>query len=128
MKAVAVRLAATALAVSGCGALSIGGDDLTVTMHNELDHPVILEITESATGPGRPPRIAPPITIAANYDGPVTFSSPQADWSLWIAGQDGFFASSDLHGWSQQLESGELSTFRLVIQAANGEMAAETAP
>lgn len=124
MRPLAVAIAAIVL--TGCAMVGLGGDRLTVNVRNDLGRPVMLEMAGSAMdAAGHPDRIAEPINVAADHDGPVTFVSPSAEWSLWLVGQEGFFDSRDLHDWARQLESGEISTFTLVIQR-NGQLAAET--
>ena len=112
--------------LTGCAMLGTGGDRVTLDVRNDLGRPVVLEITSDAMQAAvRPARIAAPITIPANHDGPVTFASPVGTWSLRIVGDEGFFDSRDLHDWARQLKSGEISTFALVVQT-NGQLAAET--
>jgi len=119
-------LAVVALSLTGCAMLGIGGDRLTIDVRNDLGRPVLLEITADAMeAAGDPTRIADPISIAADHDGPVTFSSPASIWSLRIVDDEGFFDSRDLHDWADQLNSGEISSFTLVVQT-NGQLAAET--
>jgi hypothetical protein len=121
-----LALAMVAVFLTGCAMLGIGGDRLVIDVRNDLGRPVLLEITADAMeAAGDPTRIADPISIAADHNGPVTFSSPASTWSLRVVGDEGFFDSRDLHDWADQLESGEISAFALVVQT-NGQLAAET--
>ena len=114
--------------MTACGLPALGGDELTVPIDNNLGQNVIFEITElhpPADG-GAMRVIAPPIVVPPG-EHLVRIRSPEAEWALRRQGEDGYFDSNDLHAWLQQVETGELGAFRIIIDP-DGNLSAQTVP
>ena len=98
--------AATLLLLSGCSLLEGIDSAVTLTVHNESDAAIQLEIIEAPdSAAGRPRTIAPPIGIEPG-EHQVRVAPPMDRWAVRLQGADGFIYSDDLERRQPQLQDG----------------------
>ena|SRR5687768_6146484 len=98
--------AAIVLLVSGCGLLDGLDRAMTLTVRNESDAAIQLELIEAPdTAEGRPRTIAPPIVIEPG-EHQVRIAPPVDRWAVRLQGADGFIFSDDLERRQPQLQAG----------------------
>jgi hypothetical protein len=110
---------AVVLLASGCGLLQEVDDAVTVTVRNESDAAVQLEIIEAPDiAEGRPRTIAPAIGVEPGEQ-QVRIHPPDEQWAIRVRGTEGFLYSDDIGRRQSQLEAG--TDFLLINQDAQFE-------
>lgn len=118
-------LLAAATLVAGCGIGGIGGERLTVDVHNQSDDPIVLDIVDAGVGdPAEGDVIAAPITLPPGAAGPVTIAAPTTEWALRVRGVGSSFDGREIREWARRAAEGEIDGFRMVIDST-GVIAAE---